>query len=94
MQLGEEEGEQRAKPGPHDAVAPEWPAQMGLLMRWRARRQSLEWTEPGVGAASCAQGLPGCWSGQSRAGRGFLPPPPGAARLLAGLATGEPVNDP
>ena len=28
MQLGEEEGEQREKPGPCDTVKPEWPAQM------------------------------------------------------------------
>ena len=28
MQLGEEEGGQREKPGPCDTVKPEWPAQM------------------------------------------------------------------
>ena len=63
MQLGEEEGEQRAKPGPRDTVKPERPARMELLMRWRTRWWSLEWTEPGVGAASCGQGLPSCWRG-------------------------------
>ena len=30
MQLGEEEGEQREKPGPCDTVKPEWPAQMEI----------------------------------------------------------------
>ena len=31
MQLGEEEGEQREKPGPCDTVKPEWPAMLSMF---------------------------------------------------------------